>query len=167
MKKLDINTEKGQVTVQQENKMLRYVEKCWGVIAVVTKKKEDHADAVCDGFLIKDGEVIALFESKCRKLTLEQLEKYGSWLITYEKIKKCRLLSEYLRIPFIGFLYLLDDEIIMHWNITDSDGKYNFEFTHEETSTRKTINDDTQVMRDNAYLPFSQGQLVQSRKVTK
>jgi hypothetical protein len=165
MGKLDINSEKGRKTVEQENKMLRFIEKCWGVTAVVTKKKDDHADAVCDGFLIKDGEVIALFEDKCRKMTMEQLKKYNSWLITHEKIKKCRLLSEYLRIPFIGFLYLLDDDIIMHWNITDSDGRYLFEFTHEETSTRRTINDDTQTIRDNAYLPLSAGKIVQSRKI--
>jgi len=165
MGKLDINSEKGQVTVQQENKMLRFIEECWGVTAVVTKKKDDHADAACDGFLIKNGEVIALFESKCRKMTLEQLEKYGSWLITHQKIKKCKLLSEYLRIPFIGFLYLLDDDLIMHWNITDSNGKYLFEFTYEESLTRRTINDDTEVMRDNAYLPLSEGKIVESRKL--
>ena len=165
MKNLDVNSEKGQITVQQENKMLRFIEECWGVTAVVTKKKGDHADVVCDGFLIKDGEVIALFESKCRKMTMEQLKKYNSWLITYEKIFKCRLLSEYLRVPFIGFLYLLDDEVIMHWNITDSDGKYLFEFTHEETPTRRSINDATKVMRDNAYLPLSAGKIVESRKI--
>jgi len=165
MGNLDINSEKGQITVQQEIKMLKYIEECWGVTAVSTKKKDDHADAVCDGFLVKNGEVIALFETKCRKMTLEQLEKYGTWLITYNKIKKCKLLSEYLRVPFVGFLYLLDDEIIMHWNITNSDGKYLFEFTHEETPTRRTINDATPTIRDNAYLPVSEGKIVESRKI--
>ena len=163
---LDINSEKGQETVRQENKMLKYIEDCWGVKAITTKKESEDADAVCDGFLVKNKEVIALFESKCRNLSLAKLTEYGTWLITHEKIKKCKLLSEYIRIPFIGFLYLLDDDKIMFWQITDNKGNYLFEFKNEITSTRKTINGGT-AMRDNAFLPISEGHLVESRKIKK
>jgi hypothetical protein len=163
---LDINSEKGRETVRQESKMLKYIEDCWGVTIIGTKKESDDADAVCDGFLVKNKEIVGLFESKCRKLSLEKLNEYGTWLITHEKIKKCKLLSEYLRVPFLGFLYLLDDDKIMHWQITDKKGNYLFEFKHEVTPTRKTINGGT-AMRDNAFLPVSEGHLVESRKIKK
>ena len=108
-KKLDINSKRGQETVRQEQIMLKYIEECWGVQVVSTKKKDDDADAACDGFLIKDGEVVALFESKCRKLSYEKLKEYDSWLVTYAKIEKCRLISEYLKIPFLGLIRRLFD----------------------------------------------------------
>ena len=153
---LDINTPLGQESLQQELKMLDEIKKCWNVDIILTDKK---VDALCDGFLVRNNVIIALFESKCRNMTLNQLENYGSWLITYNKVEKCKTLSEQLKVPFLGFLYLVDDNIVMHWNITDKEGNYQFIFDHQETKTQKTINGG-EIIRDNAYLPYNEGRIV-------
>jgi len=157
---LDINTPKGQKSLQQENNMIKYIEKCWNVKIIETNKKDK---AICDGFIIKNNIVVAIFESKCRKLSLNKLKEYGSWLVTYEKIKKCKLLSEYLRIPFIGFLYLLEEGEVMYWQITDDNGNYIFEFENKEMETKKTINGG-KIIRENSFLPFSEGKIIKNRK---
>lgn len=159
--RLDIHTPKGQESLRNEEKMLKYISNCWGVEIIQTNKNES---AVCDGFLVKDCVIVALFESKCRKLLYEEMEEYGSWLITHEKIKQCRLLSEYLKVPFIGFLYLIKSNMVMFWKITDEDGKYNFTFETANTETKRTINDGITI-RENAFLPFSNGEIVQERKI--
>lgn len=155
---LDVNTDKGKESVLLENKMLLNIEKCWKY-SVLTTNKED--SAVCDGFLIRKKEFKALFESKCRNMSLNKLEEYGSWLITHEKLEKCRTLSEYLKIPFIGFLYLINDDITLYWKITDSNGNYLFDYTVANTHTQKTINGGS-AYRDNAYLPLKYAEYVHS-----
>lgn len=163
MKNLDINTPLGQESLKYENIMFDYIKKSWNIEIIITNKEND---AVCDGFLVKNNEIIAVFETKCRNLSLEKLESYGSWLITYEKIKRCKLLSEYLKVPFIGFLYLIKDNLTMFWKVTDTDGNYLFDIDHYDSSTQKTINGGT-VIRDNAYLSVSYGKFVQSLKLNK
>lgn len=119
---------------------------------------------MCDGFLLRNNIIIALFESKCRNLNLQKLEEYGSWLVTHEKIKKCKFLSEYLKVPFLGFLHLIDDNLTMFWKITDKNGDYMFSFEHGESLTQKTINGG-EIIRDNALLPVNKGEFIKNIKL--
>ena len=61
-----------------------------------------------------------------------------------------------LRVPYLGFLYLIKDKIIMYWKITDKYGNFLFDFDIKNTRTQKTINGGS-VVRTNAYLPFKKG----------
>ncbi len=90
--------------------------------------------------IIKNNELSGIFESKCRDLSLMELRKFGSWLITFDKIMDGKRLSEMLRVPYLGFLYLIKDKIIMYWKITDSYGNFLFDFDVRNTTTQKTIN---------------------------
>ena len=65
-------------------------------------------------------------------------------------------LSKMLCVPFIGFLYLIKDKIVMYWKITDSKGEFEFDFEIKKTKTRKTINGG-EAIRTNAYLPTKHG----------
>jgi hypothetical protein len=65
-------------------------------------------------------------------------------------------ISEMLRVPYLGFLYLIKDKIIMYWKITDKYGNFLFDFDVKNTRTQKTINGGS-VIRTNAYLPFKEG----------
>jgi len=154
---LDINTPLGQESLRKEEKMIEYIKKCWDVEIIITNKNKD---AACDGFIVRNSEIIALFESKCRDLSYEELETYGSWLITYKKLEKCRILSQYLRVPFLGFLNLNKDNIVLFWKITGDNGKYLFDINHYESETQKTINGG-KTIRDNAYLLVEHAKFVQ------
>jgi hypothetical protein len=115
-----------------------------------------NTDAKVDGIIIKNNELSGIFESKCRDLSLMELRNFGSWLVTFDKIMDGKRLSEMLRVPYIGFLYLIKDEIVMYWKITDKHGNFLFDFDVRNTRTQKTINGGS-VVRTNAYLPFKEG----------
>ena len=153
---LDINTPEGQKSLKQESKMLNYIKKKWKVDIIETDKEDS---ASCDGFLVKKNIIKAVFESKCRNLTLNELENFGSWLITYKKLEEGAQLSKLLKVPFIGFLNLNYDDLTMYWKITNKEGNFLFNFKTEETITQKNINGG-KITRLNAFLPVSEGKFI-------
>ena len=156
---MDILTKKGQKSLEYERKMLDKInfhiceDHNKGSMLIETDKD---MDAKVDGIIVKDNQVSGIFESKCRNLSLIQLRKFNSWLITFDKIMDGKKLSEMLRVPFVGFLYLIKDDIIMYWKITDKYGNFLFDFDVKNTITQKTINGGS-IERTNAYLPFNKG----------
>ncbi|MFW6246990.1 MAG: hypothetical protein ACOC22_02320 [bacterium] len=163
---LDINTPKGQISLTQEKIMLNHIEECWGVQIVETNKKDS---ALVDGIILKNNEIVGICENKCRNMTYDTLvNSYGSWLITYSKLEIGQIASKIFKVPFIGFLYLVDDDITLFWKITDNEGNFLFEFKTEETPTQATINGGSAI-RLNAYLPveFSKKVEVRKKKIKK
>lgn len=160
---LDINTVRGQISLEQEREVQDIIKKCWNVEIIETPKS---TSAKCDGFLVRNNEIIALFETKCRyDMGYSDLVDRGSWLITYDKILECKKLSEMLQVPFIGFLYLAPksskERVLLFWKITDNEGKFVFEFDVYDQETQKTINGGT-IVRKNAYLPINESQFVKN-----
>jgi|TARA_Y100000114_G_scaffold110266_1_gene103860 hypothetical protein len=150
---MDILTEKGQQSLRYERIMLKKIMKvCSGTIIETDK----NMDAKVDGVISKSGKITNVFESKCRDMSLQELNRYGSWLITFDKIMDGKRLSEMLRVPYIGFLYLIKDDIAMYWEITDKYGNFLFDFEVKNTRTQKTINGGS-IIRTNAYLPIEKG----------
>ena len=156
---MDILTKKGQKSLEYEREMLERIRQSIcsthksNSMLVETNKD---TDAKVDGVIIKDNELSGIFESKCRDLSLMELRNFGSWLVTFDKIMDGKRLSEMLRVPYLGFLYLIKDKIIMYWKITDKYGNFLFDFDIKNTRTQKTINGGS-VVRTNAYLPFKKG----------
>tara|TARA_R100000700_G_scaffold37892_1_gene48553 strand:- start:4916 stop:5398 length:483 start_codon:yes stop_codon:yes gene_type:complete len=156
---MDILTERGQKSLEYERKMLERIRNSMcnthekNSMLIETNK---NTDAKVDGIIIKNNELSGIFESKCRDLSLMELRNFGSWLVTFDKIMDGKRLSEMLRVPYIGFLYLIKDEIVMYWKITDKHGNFLFDFDVRNTRTQKTINGGS-VVRTNAYLPFKEG----------
>ena len=156
---MDILTKKGQKSLEYEREMLERIRH-----NLCKTHKEDsylietdkNMDAKVDGIIVKNNQVSGIFESKCRDLSLMQLTDFGSWLVTLDKIMDGKRLSEMLRVPYIGFLYLIKDRIIMYWKITDKYGDFTFDFEVKKTKTQKTINGGV-AYRTNAYLPFKEG----------
>ena len=147
---MDILTEKGQQSLRHEEKMLNYIKEKYKTEIIETPKNKP---ALCDGFLVKNGIITGVFESKCRNATVHDFEKWGSWLVTYEKIDGLAWMSNKLCIPALGFLYSIPDDVILMWHITDGEGNYKFEFKVEKTITQANINGG-QAERENAYFPI-------------
>lgn len=152
---LDINTPLGQKSLEQERETQAIIKKKWSVDIIETPK---NSIAAGDGFLIRNGEIIAFFETKCRyDMTYEELIDRGSWLVTMDKIKKCQAVSKLLQVPFLGFLYLLpksnvNQKLLLFWKITDHNGEYVFKFEKWAEPTQRTVNGG-ETIRVNAYLP--------------
>ena len=147
---MDILTEKGQQSLKAENDMLRMIKNKYNIDIIETNK---NSPALCDGFTVRNGIITGVFESKCRNATFKDFQKWGSWLITYEKIDGLAWISNKLRIPAIGFLYLIPESIVLKWIITDNEGNYLFDFKVNKTITQETINGG-EIKRENAYLPM-------------
>ena len=151
---MDILTEKGQQSLRYEDRMLDAIKKKYSVDIIETDKD---SPALCDGFMVRNGVTTGVFESKCRNATVQDFEKWGSWLVTYEKIDGLAWMSNKLYIPALGFLYSIPDDVILMWQITDREGNYKFEFRVEKTITQATINGG-KAERENAYLPIDKAQ---------
>ena len=130
--------------------MLRRIEKVWGVKLIETDKD---TVAKVDGIIEKDKVIRGVYESKCRDFSYMQLCEYGSWLITHKKILQGQITSKMLMVPYLGFLYLVPDDMIFYWKITNKIGDFRFDYEVKETLTQKTINGG-KTIRENAYLPF-------------
>lgn len=159
---LDINTPKGQISLEQEREAHAIISKKWNVSVIETPKK---SIATGDGFLVRNGEIIAFFETKCRyDMSYEELLNRGSWLVTLKKIEKCKAVSRLLQVPFLGFLYLLPkdnptEKVLLFWKITNEDGEYAFNFDVQEQPTQRTINGG-ETIRKNAYFSINQMKVV-------
>lgn len=152
---MDILTKKGQISLEQEQKFIQRLNKKYMDRDRLFFQTPKNAPSACDGIIVNitTEEIAGIFESKCRDLTFEQLFAFGSWLVTFEKLEKCKAVSELLQVPFFGFLYLIPEDRTLLWKITDEEGKYDFDFKVRETETQATINGG-KAIRNNAYLPI-------------
>lgn len=147
---LDINTPKGQESLECEKYLIDRIKRKYQIEIIETNKERE---ARIDNLFIKDSKLIAIAEMKCRDMTEEQLKKWGdTWLVTHQKIKDGAEISKLLCVPFLGFLYLIPDDILLWWKITDDAGNYLFDFEVRNTVTQATINGG-KAYRDNAFLP--------------
>jgi hypothetical protein len=149
-KNLDIHTEKGQKTLEQEDRAYSIFISRYPSYNIVETDKDK--DAKVDSFLVDNDEIEAVVECKCRTMTYEKLQNFGSWLITYDKIECGKEVSELLRVPYLGFLYLVPDDVLLIWEITNSSGSYKFSFDKKKTKTQYSVNGGT-ARRLNAFLP--------------
>ena len=150
MTNLDINTPRGQKSLVHEELMLNRIKKLRQVDIIETDKA---TAAAIDGFIVRENKITGVFESKCRNMSYEQLQQYGSWLVTYDKIIKGQAISKLLHVPFLGFLYLIQDMRILYWKITDSNGNFTFSYDVKQSQTQATINGGI-AHRWNAFLPI-------------
>lgn len=147
-KNLDILTEKGKESKRDEDIVLNYIKKQWGLDVIETNKKTPSS---LDGVLVKKNIIVACFEIKCRNLSIEEFEKLGSWIITKEKIDDGIKISGLLKIPFIGFLFLKKSNCCLYCKFTNDNGDLLIDLINSSTETQKTINGG-RIMRINSYV---------------
>lgn len=150
---LDINTPKGQESLKLERNVIDKIKERWKHrnIDIIETNKE--RESRIDNLIIREKELLAIAEVKCRNMTLKQMSDWGdSWLVTNQKLIDGSKVSELLAVPFLGFLYLVPEDIILYWKITDDTGKYLFDFDVKNSQTQTTCNGG-QIIRENAYLP--------------
>lgn len=144
---LSINTPKGQKSIADEQLVAKWVERK-GMLYIQTPKDRP---AYVDAILVKDGELFAVVETKCRyNMTLEVLKnKFGNeWLVTEAKIEYGLEIADMLCVRFLGFLYLVDADTLLTVDL----GKVPRRIA--VTETQQTVNGG-KIMRTNAYIDMS------------
>jgi hypothetical protein len=142
---LDINTPRGQKSVQEEQEML-------SILKTKYSSQFIHTPITCaaliDGFIVKNDKLIAIYESKCRSESLESFKKppfNNEWLISHHKINSGASLSKALAVPFWGFLYLVPDRKVIAFQITDNKGNCIKPMRIERRKTSKCCNGGTMI----------------------
>lgn len=95
----------------------------------------------CDGSVWKDEKMIAIFEDKNRYCTLSEMRgKFkNEWMVTARKIWWGVQLSKYMKLPYYCFVYLIPEEIILLWKMTDHEGTLLVPYRTEVSQTQDTI----------------------------
>lgn len=152
---LDILTARGQRTLEDERAAVNIWSNFFPAYKYVQTPKDK--PAVVDAFIIKDNEIRAAVETKCRyDMTLESFktERGERWLITHDKLETARFLCAQLQIPLVGFLYFVRDKILLYKALTDERGNYTIDVQVEQTKTQKTVNGG-EIVRTNAFVDMS------------
>ncbi|MFZ9725636.1 MAG: hypothetical protein ACO3EH_00385 [Ilumatobacteraceae bacterium] len=149
---LDCNTPAGQLAIAQQHEALRAACRYFNAQVAIT---DDTSSASVDAVLIMDGCVSAVVEVKCRMLTVQTLEQFGSLLITEQKLVDLRQAARLLCAEGFVFAYLTRDAVVAYWKICDDAGVRTLEYETKTTATKATVNGG-EALRLNAFLPYNQ-----------
>ena len=154
---LDVNTPKGQQTLQHELRAVELWNYHYPQFTYVHTPKD--GPAYVDAVIVdNEAQVVAVVEQKSRNMTLEQLQKWDNeWLITFDKIEAGRYVGNALGVSYIGFLYLIPDDLLIIQQISDGQGKWTCEYRLDTTETQETINGGL-ITRLNAYINLDNAQ---------
>ena len=123
---LATDTPLGQKYKEAELQVISRIERAMGWSAVVSGKA-----GTTDALFHVNGELVEAGEVKCRKMTIDRLHKWGSYMISSSKIRRGRYLARALGVPFgiwtTAFLSsgsTFNEPLILFWPVCDEDGKY-------------------------------------------
>lgn len=155
---LDCDTPLGRKYIEEQQNTEKILS-LYGYTFISMPRKDSTSDTLIavdiDGVLTLRG----IAEIKSRRmagssvLTTDYIKSNGGYLITNEKLVYGRDVSEKMRVPFYIIVNLLEQKRILIWQVTSSEGDYEFSFDTKSTETRATCNGGIAV-RKNSYLPF-------------
>ena len=152
---MDILTPKGQQTLRDEMAAAEIFQLATGCLYVTTPKNMPaKVDAVVIG---QNGQLLAVVETKCRYgVTRHSLRESfdDEWLITMEKLDEGREAARLLAVPLYGFLYLVDEQLLLTKVIADPTGQYCCKLWVDQTETQATVNGG-KATRANAFVDMS------------
>lgn len=156
---MDILTPKGQITAAQERRAIEVFRGKYPDLAYMHTRKD--APVTIDALLVKNNTVVAAVETKCRKMTMEDLKAFDDeWLITFDKIVDGRRIAQELAVPFVGLLYLVPEDVLIVQKICDELGDFIVPMKIKKTETQATVNGGT-IKRWNAYLKLTNPTIIE------
>lgn len=153
---LDILTPKGQQTLVDEDRAAAL----WETHNPGFRYCRTPKDSACsvDALLVdRSGMLKAVVEAKCRYgLTEEKFQSAfkAEWLVTMDKLTRGALVAQQLCVPYYGFLYLVDEGVLLTQKIADDRGQFAVPFRCDHTLTQRTVNGG-EVVRANAYISMA------------
>ena len=151
---LDIQTRRGEESVAQERRAIEIFTQHHRDIHYVETPKDE--PAFVDAILARDMRMIGVVEQKSRDMPLDTLASWGwEWLVTKKKVTDGRQISMGLRVPFVGFLYLVTDDLLLVRRLFNADGSVACRMRSERRETQATINGGV-ANRENAMIDMSE-----------
>ena len=150
MTNLDVNTKRGQKSLEYEQRAVWLFENKYPQMTYAQTPKD--SNAAVDSVIVNGRDIVGVVEQKSRNMTYRQLCNWDKeWLVTKSKIDNGRNAALALGAPFIGFLYLIPDDMLLMQFITTQEGTYVPEIRYETTTTQATINGGL-IQRENAFI---------------
>lgn len=152
---LDCTTRRGRFAIVHQLSILTACAKAWDAQFVETPHDRE---SPVDALFTRRGRVVSVAEVRSRcddangggcALSLADLRGMGSYLVTFDKLVKGRVLSAALCVPYVLIVGLKDR--IVYWTVTDAKGEWLVPLATRRTKTRATVNGGSAV-RMNAYL---------------
>lgn len=161
---LDINTPRGQVTLAQEARAIELFRSQYPQTTFVHTPKA--TAALVDGFMVRDAVAIGIAEFKCRSMSVDDFGRMfqSEWLITFEKLLSGRQMSDAMRIPFWGFLYLVPSDVLLMKKLYDPRDGWQVKFTVRKTNSQATCNGGV-ATRDNAYVDMTRAKALSGKSM--
>jgi len=137
---LDINTPRGQESVAEETEMFNIIKSknpsCQFFHTPITKA------SLIDGFITQKQQLLAIYEAKCRRHSLEtfQHQFQNEWMISSHKLLAGAQLSKMLEVPFVGYLYIVPNKIVLSAKITNDKGRFIIPIRFAEKQTSASCN---------------------------
>jgi hypothetical protein len=158
---MDILTERGQVSLKDEQTIAKWLEKNFSMRYIQTPKG---TPALVDAVLTnKDSsELMGVAETKCRYdiVSLEQFQTNykNEWLVTWSKVSNAINIATSMGVPCVGFLYLVKPKILLTQKMSDPEGRLSAEVRLSTTSTQATINGG-RALRTNAFISMANAKI--------
>lgn len=154
---LDINSERGQKSLQYEDRAISIFELNFPKLNYKSTPKD--GAAALDAVVTSGNNVVGVVEQKSRNMTLDQLMNWNfEWLVTNEKINNGVAAAKLLGVPFMGFLYLIPDDLLLVTQISDAQANLTVDIRVEQTTTQKTINGGS-IERLNAFIDMREARI--------
>ena len=154
--RLDCTTEAAAPFIEAQREVLDRIARRLGVQVIAT---DDTSSAAVDAVIEKDGVVVAVAEVKSRRMSLEDLQRFGTYLVTAEKLDELSRTARLLCAEGFIFVHLRVGDDVIYWRICDDLGAFAFAFERRQTKTQRTVNGGT-ASRVNAFLPLAHGRLL-------
>lgn len=148
---LDINTPKGQETLQQERRAIAIWHSHFPHLVYNETPKEE--PALIDGVLTHNGFCRGVVETKCRDMDLATFTNTHDeqWLVTHGKLIEAKNVASSLCVPLLGFLYLVPTDMLLWAKLWDPLHGWVRSFSVQKTETQATVNGG-KALRDNAFI---------------
>jgi hypothetical protein len=151
---VDILTEKGQVSLNDEQTLAKWLEKNFSLKYIQTPKD---TPALVDAIVTNKSstELLGVAETKCRYdiASLEQFQTNykNEWLVTWSKVNNAINIATSMGVPCVGFLYLVKPKVLLTQKLSDNTGRLAVDVRLSTTSTQATINGGI-ALRTNAFI---------------
>jgi hypothetical protein len=163
---MDILTPRGQISRKQEERAIEIWHRHHPRLRYTHTPKDSPASV--DAVIVLNDQIVGVVETKCRpQLTIADFRVlYESrWLVTAKKIEDGVDIARGLYVPFVGFLYIPSDDVLLHQTIWKP-GQHGYACNVDirNTRTQATVNGGS-IVRENAYVDMSNARALTGRRL--
>lgn len=150
---LDCNKAEGRIYIGHQHKCLRMFCSSKNLKCATT---DDTSAADIDAVFFRD-HIVGVGEVKTRNISLNQLKRFGSYMVSDYKLDKIATISNSFKCTGILIVYLIPDKKVVWWRVSDKCGR----ILVNAKKITKQLNDNGKIeMQNLALIPLDEMSVV-------